>query len=82
MTLIGFDTTLGNINQAIVFRYYVQHRSPRLIYQVVGQSRDDVLTAVHRREAIIPARNSNVITPSPCIPSDALCSLKITIQKV
>jgi hypothetical protein len=31
-------------------------RSPRLIFQVVGQSRDDVLTAVRRREAIIPAR--------------------------
>jgi hypothetical protein len=42
----------GNVS----FCYYVQRRSPRLIYQVVGQSRDDVLTAVHRREAIIPAR--------------------------
>ena len=46
-------------NQAIVFCYYVQRRSPCLIYQVVGQSRDDVLTAVHRREAIIPARSAN-----------------------
>ena len=29
-------------------------RSPRLIYRVVGLSRDDVLTAVHQREAHIP----------------------------
>jgi len=32
-------------------------RSPCLIFQVVGQSRDDVPTVVHRREAIIPARS-------------------------
>jgi len=32
-------------------------RSPRFIYQVIGQSRDDVLTVVHRWEAIIPARS-------------------------
>jgi hypothetical protein len=32
-------------------------RSPRLIFLVVGQSRDDALTAVRRREAIIPARS-------------------------
>jgi hypothetical protein len=31
-------------------------RSPRLIFQVVGQSRDDV-PAGSRREAIIPARS-------------------------
>jgi hypothetical protein len=32
-------------------------RSPRLMFQVVGKSRDDVPTVIHRREAIIPARS-------------------------
>jgi hypothetical protein len=53
-------------DQAIVFGYPVRRRSPRLIFRVVGQSRDDVLTAVPRREAINPG--SQQLTASPRIP--------------
>jgi len=42
-------------------------RSPRLIYQVVGQSRDDALTAFRRREAIIPARTKDELFLLPVI---------------
>jgi hypothetical protein len=35
--------------------------TPPLIFQVVGLSRDDVLTATRRREAIIPARTRDCL---------------------
>ena len=55
-------TSVARVDLIYPFVLSLTADHPAVIFQVVGQSRDDVPTVVPRREAIIPARSQPTTT--------------------